>query len=885
MLYKHLIGHKDITILKDLKNPLDTKVLIDGDWIGSTGNGQSLKNELISMRRSFILDSDVSISYSDSHELSILTGSGRCTRPLIIVDKVAELGHYLSENKHFTWLDLTRRGLIENIDIHEEETIMIATYLSDISKKTSGTPYTHIEINPSVMLGVCAAIIPYSDHNQSPRNIYQSIHPDTSVSMADGTKKMIKDVIIGDSVVTFDHSTLSRSYSKVINQYVRPSENKMFKITTISGKKIIATDNHSFFTDKGFKEVKYFDENTLIGVDIGSGRQIKVGGLVSILTKKHFVDTCKLYGYTNATIVKYTKLLEKWFEEIEINKVAILAGIIGYLLADGSLCLSNGRFTTHFCHSNEESALQLQNDMKLLEFPTNKVHKQTQTSIFGKNTDDPREVTQTGYVHSYSNHFTVLLVSLGVTYGKRTEQVSSIPEFILNGHKEVKRSFLAGIFGGDGTAIGYSKRQAGKNRGVSDMYDYNIGALSMSKIPEHIDTLVKMFQNIANMLLLFDIKSGSITVYTAKFGKLEVNLPPSQTFDNIIRFYEEIGFKYDTYKNHSSGIVVQYLKYKDIQYLAIRNKFDQGLFNSEIAKEHGLNIKVVNNLRVTYKKGGIIKVRHGFKDYMTIDKFKEIIVEKAGTNTIFVPIEIEPYTESNMIADITVEDQDRHDFLGNDILSKNSSMCKQAIGIYTSNYNIRFDTLAHVLQYPQKALVSTYAHNLLHGTELPTGTNAIVAIACYTGYNQEDSLIFNQGAIDRGFFRSIFYRTYTDQEKEVVRANGKCEMFSDLRSNKKVKGFIQGNYNKLDKDGFVELGTKLEENDIIIGKITPILGQNQDSIEQQYKDASTSIRSNETGIVDKVLLSTNNEGHRFTKVRVRSTRVPRIGDKFASRSA
>ncbi len=53
----------------------------------------------------------------------------------------------------------------------------------------------------------------------------------------------------------------------------------------------------------------------------------------------------------------------------------------------------------------------------------------------------------------------------------------------------------------------------------------------------------------------------------------------------------------------------------------------------------------------------------------------------------------------------------------------------------------------------------------LHFSDLPSGINSIVAIACFTGYNQEDSIIMNQSAIDRGFFRSIFYRTYHDQEE------------------------------------------------------------------------------------------------------------------------
>lgn len=52
----------------------------------------------------------------------------------------------------------------------------------------------------------------------------------------------------------------------------------------------------------------------------------------------------------------------------------------------------------------------------------------------------------------------------------------------------------------------------------------------------------------------------------------------------------------------------------------------------------------------------------------------------------------------------------------------------------------------------------------LNFTQLPSGINAIVAIACFTGYNQEDSIIMNQSSIDRGLFRSIFYRTYNDTE-------------------------------------------------------------------------------------------------------------------------
>ncbi len=85
-------------------------------------------------------------------------------------------------------------------------------------------------------------------------------------------------------------------------------------------------------------------------------------------------------------------------------------------------------------------------------------------------------------------------------------------------------------------------------------------------------------------------------------------------------------------------------------------------------------------------------------------------------------------------------------------------MGKQAMGVYTTNYQLRMDTLAHVLYYPQKPLITTHSMEHLHFRKLPSGQNGIIAIACYSGFNQEDSLIMNQSSVDRGFFRSVFYR-------------------------------------------------------------------------------------------------------------------------------
>ena len=168
--------------------------------------------------------------------------------------------------------------------------------------------------------------------------------------------------------------------------------------------------------------------------------------------------------------------------------------------------------------------------------------------------------------------------------------------------------------------------------------------------------------------------------------------------------------------------------------------------------------------------------------------------------------------------------------------------------------------------------------------KLPYGMNAVIAIACYSGYNQEDSIIINKSSVERGLFRTMVFKTYSDREKQLD--------FSDLEekfrfnSEDNVINRKSGNYSKLNKNGIIkEFDDKnqpiyVDENDIIISKVIEQRDKNGSLF---YKDNSTFIKRTQQGYVDKVFLDTDQEGYKFCKIRIRKEKIPEMGDKFCSR--
>jgi DNA-directed RNA polymerase II subunit RPB2 len=219
-------------------------------------------------------------------------------------------------------------------------------------------------------------------------------------------------------------------------------------------------------------------------------------------------------------------------------------------------------------------------------------------------------------------------------------------------------------------------------------------------------------------------------------------------------------------------------------------------------------------------------------------------------------------------------------FPENSALARNDYSCiqgRQAVSLYHSNYIHRIDTTGVVLNYGQKPVVKSRYTKFINGEEHPYGENTIVAIMCHTGFNVEDSILINESAIERGLFKVSYYSMY-----ETYEETGDSSKMEKRIANPVLLGATNlkpgYNYNELGENGIIKEGTILDEKTVIIGCIK-FSNENPSLV----SDSSIFSAKGQTGIVDKVYFSENEEGRRIVKVRVREEREPNIGDKFSSR--
>ncbi len=214
-----------------------------------------------------------------------------------------------------------------------------------------------------------------------------------------------------------------------------------------------------------------------------------------------------------------------------------------------------------------------------------------------------------------------------------------------------------------------------------------------------------------------------------------------------------------------------------------------------------------------------------------------------------------------------------------------AAQCKQAIGIYTTNFIERMDTIAHVLVSPQRALVTTRFEEMLTTSVVRSGAVPIVAIMSYSGFNQDDSILVNRSSIERGLFHTFSYHTHRDEEHDK---GADLEKFENPMLVEGCRGLKNADYSKIRDDGMPKIGTTYKNGDVLIGKTIAMSSLQADASTNEVRrsvkrDRSLILKVDEDVVVDAIFTTKTAEGNNYVKVRTRALRIPIVGDKYSSR--
>lgn len=366
-----------------------------------------------------------------------------------------------------------------------------------------------------------------------------------------------------EEINCFDFTKDTLNQTPILRFIKRLPHNKVYQIRTATGEKIVATEDHPFYTKDGMVTLKQLKKGQELAIYPFKGVPYEEPNDELILTSEHIKKTLaklgkSLSGNASQQILKH--LCQKGLLPLRYSspQLPYLLKLMGYIFGDGCI---------HFVHQNKKGIIsfygifedleQIRKDILTLGFKCSRVYNRKRkhkiTTHYATYTFSSRETC----CKVISNSLAILLVSLGVPYGKKTRQDYLVPEWIFNAPRWQKRLFLASFFG--------AKLSTPKNL---TPHEHNLycPVISINKRVEREESGRKFLFQISKLLTEFGIKTCKISSRqektTLKGKTVRLRLIISGKDKDLVNLYTSVGFEYNQKRQFLANVAVQFLKEK-----------------------------------------------------------------------------------------------------------------------------------------------------------------------------------------------------------------------------------------------------------------------------------------------------------------------------------
>jgi len=600
--------------------------------------------------------------------------------------------------------------------------VMNVAHLPGIVKYSLAMPDMHWGYGFCV--GGVAATDPEKGGVISPGGIGYDINclsPDTSILHPLGYTLRIKDfekLWLNESVNCFDFEEGNLTSTKIVNLLKRLPENKVYKITTKTGKTVIATEDHPFYTKDGMvilKKLKVGDEVAIYpfeGVPYEKPSD-------EIILKEEKVRELLLKlgkGFTGNGLnqiishLKKRKLLPLRYDSPQLPYIL---KVMGYIFGDGNVHFvkKRGKGVTSFYGKSEDLA-EIKKDISFIGYNCSRVYRRKRhhkiNTFYGQYEFSNEEAS----CKVMSSSFAILLVSLGAPLGRKTEQNYRLPSWIFKAPLWQKRLFLAAFFGAEinleggnpsplnGLVGKADPRSARASKACSPQsciyndttsktmsnhnYNFYCPTISIDKKEGFIESGRKFLEEISSLSEEFGVKTKKIsqrTEYVNKEGEISyrLRLILSSETQSLINLYGKVGFEYNKKRRFLANVAVQFLKQKQ---LIIEKRKEAAIQAVELSKTAAAGAKTIYrqinsphvNLRFIQRsiyEGRKTSPRINF-NFLSFDRFLKKYTEGLGNSGMLWDeiISKQPVDFTGFVYDFTVE-HPHHNFIANNFVVSN----------------------------------------------------------------------------------------------------------------------------------------------------------------------------------------------------------------------